>query len=227
MQLRARFGDMCRFSSTLAVLVALTAGLLASCSRQDRKGDQATAAPTEPAAEKATPSSPAQEEPPADEPATPVEPEAEQPTADPQAGEPRGESRPTEPTRGEERAGPTPPPDPEPRAEPAPRRPEPRRPEPRQPEPRRPEPDDPSRDPSREPDQVPASKGGSLPGQEQPCDGGRCAKGLSCVEYYGIAGPRGPKMSSCEIRCPAGKGCPAGQHCATVSDGPGQVCRPH
>ena len=53
-----------------------------------------------------------------------------------------------------------------------------------------------------------------------------CAEGLTCVEYYGIAGAAGPKFASCERRC--GKGeppCPAGTSCVTIADGPGQVCR--
>jgi hypothetical protein len=72
----------------------------------------------------------------------------------------------------------------------------------------------------------PRSGGSGSPAQGQPCADGHCAPGLRCVEYYGIAGPRGPAFSSCEIQCPGGKGCPAGQHCTTISDGPGQVCRP-
>jgi eight-cysteine-cluster-containing protein len=53
-----------------------------------------------------------------------------------------------------------------------------------------------------------------------------CAEGLTCVEYYGIAGAAGPKFASCERRC--GKGeppCPANTTCVTIADGPGQVCR--
>jgi len=69
--------------------------------------------------------------------------------------------------------------------------------------------------------------GAALPAQGSPCSGeGRCAKGLTCVTYYGIAGPRGPAMKSCEVRCGTGGTCPAGQSCTTVADGPGQVCRP-
>jgi hypothetical protein len=67
----------------------------------------------------------------------------------------------------------------------------------------------------------------ALPGQGQPCPHGYCAKGLTCMTYYGIAGPLGPKFSSCEIPC-MGKtlDCPKGQQCVTIADGPGQVCRP-
>jgi eight-cysteine-cluster-containing protein len=63
--------------------------------------------------------------------------------------------------------------------------------------------------------------------QGMPCNEGKCDPGLTCVSYYGIAGPRGPKFTSCEIPCGlAGKGCPEGQRCITIADGPGQVCRP-
>ncbi|HWM88669.1 MAG TPA: hypothetical protein VNO33_22620 [Kofleriaceae bacterium] len=123
---------------------------------------------------------------------------------------------------------------------PEPSLPEPQPPDP-EPQPDRPAPAEPSsprsseepREPGKtEPDRTDPGKSGkpsktaSGPGQGEPCANGQCAKGLSCVEYYGIAGPRGPKMTSCEIRCPGGKGCPSGQQCATIADGPGQVCRP-
>jgi hypothetical protein len=61
-----------------------------------------------------------------------------------------------------------------------------------------------------------------------PCgEGGVCAAPTECVRYYGIAGAKGPELSSCEIRCagPDAK-CPEGATCVTVADGPGQVCRP-
>ncbi len=63
--------------------------------------------------------------------------------------------------------------------------------------------------------------------QGTPCADGRCQPGLACVEYYGVAGPSGPRFTSCEIRCasPTDK-CPRGQRCTTISDGPGRVCRP-
>lgn len=65
------------------------------------------------------------------------------------------------------------------------------------------------------------------PKQGEPCDAnGKCAKGLTCLKYYGIAGPRGPQMTSCEIPCRHGGACPAGQACTTIADGPGAVCRP-
>lgn len=58
------------------------------------------------------------------------------------------------------------------------------------------------------------------------CDGKPCAAPAECIEYFGIAGPRGPKFYSCEIRCtPSKPGCPDGTACVTVVDGPGSVCR--
>ena len=67
------------------------------------------------------------------------------------------------------------------------------------------------------------------PKQGEPCDAnGKCSARLTCVRYYGVAGARGPQMTSCEIKCGEGtKGsCPKGQMCTTIADGPGQVCRP-
>jgi hypothetical protein len=72
---------------------------------------------------------------------------------------------------------------------------------------------------------------GSAPDTAQPgmgatCGAGdACATGLSCVTYYGIAGPKGPAFKSCEIKCGSDKDCPTGHHCTTISDGPGRVCR--
>lgn len=51
-----------------------------------------------------------------------------------------------------------------------------------------------------------------------------CGEG-ACVTYYGIAGTRGPQFKSCEIRCDAPGGCPAGRACVQIADGPGAVCR--
>ena len=65
-----------------------------------------------------------------------------------------------------------------------------------------------------------------IPSQGQKCPAGGCASGLECIEYFGIAGPRGPKFTSCEIRCSADKPCAKPQKCVTIADGPGQVCRP-
>lgn len=53
-----------------------------------------------------------------------------------------------------------------------------------------------------------------------------CSPPTRCIEYYGIAGPNGPKFASCEIPCEEGTmRCPEGLRCITVADGPGQVCR--
>ncbi|MCY0987280.1 hypothetical protein OV203_09110 [Nannocystis sp. ILAH1] len=62
---------------------------------------------------------------------------------------------------------------------------------------------------------------------EQPgprCGDVTCAAGETCIEYYGIAGPRGPKFETCGIPCPNGK-CADGKKCITISDGPGPVCQ--
>lgn len=66
----------------------------------------------------------------------------------------------------------------------------------------------------------------AAPGQGARCaDAGRCADGLTCIEYHGIAGAAGPTFTSCEIPCGGKARCPAGQRCVTISDGPGSVCR--
>jgi hypothetical protein len=77
------------------------------------------------------------------------------------------------------------------------------------------------------PDAGPPGDPTSLPAQAQACPEGACAEGLECVEYYGIAGPKGGKLTSCEIRCNVTESntCPGDQQCVTISDGPGQVCR--
>ncbi|CAN5888209.1 hypothetical protein BH11MYX3_BH11MYX3_23400 [soil metagenome] len=65
----------------------------------------------------------------------------------------------------------------------------------------------------------------TIPGQ--PCDpADACGTGFECVKYYGIAGPRGPQFSSCEVKCGEGAACPEGLKCITIADGPGAVCRP-
>jgi outer membrane biosynthesis protein TonB len=196
---------MCRHLRALACALLLVAtGLVgsAACSkegRDERAPGKAEPAPTAAAAPEATPQEPAPDPaapPTSEEPATPVEPEA------PAEGDPA----------------------PAPEADPPADEPEAKTP-PARPRPQKPRPD---RKPPTPADDEPESGGtsGALPGQGEPCKAGQCAKGLSCVEYYGIAGPRGPAMTSCEIRCRGGKGCPPGQHCATIADGPGQVCRP-
>jgi hypothetical protein len=75
---------------------------------------------------------------------------------------------------------------------------------------------------------TPAPIPGAKPGLGQACNGGLCGDGLQCIEYYGFAGPRGPKFSSCEIPCSSkANKCPKGHHCTTIADGPGSVCRPN
>jgi hypothetical protein len=56
-------------------------------------------------------------------------------------------------------------------------------------------------------------------------EGDRCASGLTCVKYYGIAGPSGPEFKSCEVTCAEKTTCPTGSSCVTIADGPGAVCR--
>ena len=74
-------------------------------------------------------------------------------------------------------------------------------------------------------DAAPVASGPAL---GQPCGtDDACAAGLTCVSYYGIAGPRGPEFKSCEIKCKADDACPPAHRCATIADGPGQVCRPN
>jgi hypothetical protein len=64
------------------------------------------------------------------------------------------------------------------------------------------------------------------PGMGENCGANdACAKGLTCVSYYGIAGARGPQFKTCEIKCKADANCPSGTKCVTIADGPGQVCR--
>lgn len=72
-----------------------------------------------------------------------------------------------------------------------------------------------------------AAPAANLPAQGMPCLEGKCAQGLSCVKYLGIAGARGPGFTSCEVPCPLPDStCPLGQKCITIADGPGRVCRP-
>lgn len=66
-----------------------------------------------------------------------------------------------------------------------------------------------------------------LPGQGQPCPNRVCDRELTCVAYYGIAGPRGPLFTSCEKLCSDDSDCLSlQQRCVTIADGPGRVCRP-
>ena len=208
MQPRATVPAMLRSMYAMSAVVAALVPL-AACSKPDRKAEPA---PVEQAAV-----------PPADQaepPATPVQPEpAAQPeqaakeVADPAA-------QPADPPPEPAAQPPSDPPAQEPAADP-----------PSKQKPPRPPPGKPGKPPPGKPSKPPSGGDpGALPGQGEPCSGGSCAQGLTCVEYYGFAGARGPKMSSCEIRCAGGKGakgCPAGQQCVTIADGPGQVCRPH
>lgn len=72
-----------------------------------------------------------------------------------------------------------------------------------------------------------ATLGRSEAPAEQPgvrCGEATCAAGEQCIEYYGVAGPRGPKFQTCGIPCPHGK-CADGKKCVTIADGPGPVCQ--
>lgn len=65
-------------------------------------------------------------------------------------------------------------------------------------------------------------------GSSDQCGDQRCAPGEQCIEYYGVAGPRGPKFQSCGIPCRRGQkndGCPDGKRCVVIADGPGDVCQ--
>ncbi len=75
------------------------------------------------------------------------------------------------------------------------------------------------------PDPAPPATTGPAMGEKCGADDA-CATGLTCVSYYGIAGKSGPEFKSCEIKCKADSDCPAAHRCATIADGPGQVCRP-
>jgi len=66
----------------------------------------------------------------------------------------------------------------------------------------------------------PKPKGGVTCGKKT------CERGEQCIEYYGIAGPQGPKLKTCGIPCGGKKAkCPAGKRCVTISDGAGSVCQ--
>ena len=72
----------------------------------------------------------------------------------------------------------------------------------------------------------PQQKAAPAPGIGEACGAGdACAPGLTCVAYYGIAGARGPRFTSCEIPCRGASDCSGGRKCITIADGPGQVCR--
>jgi hypothetical protein len=80
--------------------------------------------------------------------------------------------------------------------------------------------------PAQQPPAQPPPAQTAAPGIGETCGAGdACGQGLTCVKYFGIAGPRGGEFKSCEIRCQASAQCPAGHNCVTIADGPGQVCR--
>ncbi len=65
------------------------------------------------------------------------------------------------------------------------------------------------------------------PTQGEACGvGDACAAGLTCLHYYGIAGPSGPEFATCEYPCKSDTDCPAEQACSLIADGPGNVCQP-
>jgi hypothetical protein len=71
----------------------------------------------------------------------------------------------------------------------------------------------------------------AAPKRGEPCPGKVCAEGLTCLEYFGIAGPAGGAFTSCERPCERpcqGKArkCPPGEECVAIADGPGEVCQP-
>lgn len=85
-------------------------------------------------------------------------------------------------------------------------------------------------DPDQAPDGRPAASvttaGSDRPQQGQPCPADRNCGDMTCVSYYGIAGPAGGELNSCEYLCGDSTDCPPAQQCVTIYDGPGQVCRP-
>jgi hypothetical protein len=87
-----------------------------------------------------------------------------------------------------------------------------------------PAPPTPAPDPTPPP---PPAVDASAPAAENCGDKPACVAPATCVSYFGIAGARGPKFHSCEIKCtPKHEGdCPADKKCVTIADGPGSVCR--
>jgi hypothetical protein len=58
------------------------------------------------------------------------------------------------------------------------------------------------------------------------CGNKTCDSGEKCIEYFGVAGPAGPKFHECGIPChPQKHSCPQGMTCTIIADGPGPVCR--
>lgn len=66
--------------------------------------------------------------------------------------------------------------------------------------------------------------GVSLVGLHGSCSEHGCAQGQTCLTYYGVAGPSGPQIRTCEIPCRGDVDCPETTRCVTIFDGPGQVC---
>lgn len=83
-----------------------------------------------------------------------------------------------------------------------------------------PPPPPPAPSPTPEPAPAPPPAGSEMCGDKP-----ACAAPATCVEYYGIAGAKGPQFHSCEIKCDPATPCPEGKKCATIADGPGSVCR--
>lgn len=71
---------------------------------------------------------------------------------------------------------------------------------------------------------APAPETPATPPPGAKCGEKTCAGSEECIEYYGVAGPRGPRFQTCGIRCKKGQ-CPDGKKCVTIADGPGPVCQ--
>lgn len=74
-----------------------------------------------------------------------------------------------------------------------------------------------------------ASSGGDAtqpPPDGPACGNKTCVSGEKCIEYFGVAGPAGPRFYECGIPCnPQKPNCPEAMSCVTIADGPGPVCR--
>ncbi|MBL9107536.1 MAG: hypothetical protein JNL82_42005 [Myxococcales bacterium] len=71
-----------------------------------------------------------------------------------------------------------------------------------------------------------AASGGEPATPGPACGDKTCAAGEQCIEYFGVAGPAGPRFKECGIPCNAQKNdCPDGLSCVTIADGPGPVCK--
>src|SRR5437588_691050 len=63
-------------------------------------------------------------------------------------------------------------------------------------------------------DGTPKAGGGQ---QGSPCVDGKCGAGLTCIQFHGVAGPRGPRLTACEIPCSGPeRRCPEGQSCGHI-----------